>query len=103
MNFQNDHYLVGISDCKVVAKIQGKEVFGVTDATMISFRDTENLDLLEKQNLEKSLLEVRRWLSTNFYFSRDYNLTTALHEQRKASPSLAEMWMRADKRFFWNR
>jgi hypothetical protein len=39
------------------------------------------MDQLERQNVEKSLLEVKKWLNTNFYFSKKYNITVSIKDQ----------------------
>lgn len=71
------HFLVVITECKLVARILGSEVYGVTDVTFLPFASLDGMDLESRQNVEKATIEFRKWLAGNaFYFSNTYDITT---------------------------
>jgi hypothetical protein len=71
------HFLVVITECKLVARINGSEVYGVTDVSFLPFVSLDGIDLETRQNIEKATIEYRKWLAGNaFYFSNTYDITT---------------------------
>jgi hypothetical protein len=115
-------YLVAITERKKVGKIDKSEVFCIAEAAFLPFsnRIIDITDPLEKQNIEKSHVEIRKWLASNsFFYSHDYNITCRashnttyrfIHQQsltlvraQHASSTNGSIWASADIRFFWNR
>jgi hypothetical protein len=92
-----------------VGKINEADVYVVTDTAFLPFAYTELLDPLQKQNLERSYAEIRKWLNSNsFYFSFHYDITSSVQKQKylaekQSDPKQEERWATADIRFFWNR
>lgn len=88
-------YLVLVSGCVSIGKIQNSEIFRVTDTIFISLRHNQS-------DLER-IQEIRRVLSSgNFYFSWSPNssqtpIDLSLCSQRTTRTD------KTDNRFFWNR
>lgn len=95
-----------VTDCKSVGNINGSEIYSVTDTAFLPLWNTEFQDALEKQNLEKSYADLKKWInSSSFYFSYDYDITNSFQTQQtntSKSPG-GPVWFNVDTRFFWNR
>lgn len=99
-------YLVVITGRRAVGKIEGKEIWKVTNTKLIPFHAESKLsawqleDELRYRKMIESVLAI-----DGFYFSYHYDLTHTLqriHElpsDQRSTP----LWTRVDSRFWWNR
>jgi hypothetical protein len=96
-------FLIVITECKVVAKLMGSEVYCLTDAAFLPFMNIEGMDPLERQALDSSTKEFRKWLNSDaFYFSFSYDITIRAQEVPESNKQTPHHTT-TDLRFFWNR
>lgn len=96
---------MAVSECKEVARIDDSPIYCILDTAFISFANTSWLDLQQRQTLEKSYAELRKWLgSQTFYFSHDIDVTKRFSSKpTKRTATSAPLWTTVDPHFFWNR
>jgi len=108
-------YLCVATDCRIVGKINQHEILCISETAFLPFgnryynlRTNDINEFTEKQNMEKSHTEIRKWLNSNsFYYSHTYNLTVRAQEQyyqkTKSGAQEGHLLSQVDIRFFWNR
>ena len=99
-------YLVVISEREYVGKVRDQAVYKIMRTNILSFApDLEHVAPVLRKQEKKFIVMLQTVLQTPFhYFSYSYDLTQSVQRIQSQSEEEAAkpMWLRADKRFFWN-
>ena len=100
------NYLIVITGREKVCSISGKDIYKVTETTVVQIPvDLLNLTEDEKR-IEREYVELlENFLDTSqFYFSLTYDITQSAERisQFSSSEKTLPSWKRVDSRFFWN-
>jgi hypothetical protein len=97
-------YLLVITGRECVGTIRGHDVFRITSYKIIPFAEDVVLSAQQLSDEKKYIQMLEHILSLPyFYFSYSFDLTNSWQRQSEATHLLQQpLWVRADKRFFWN-
>ncbi|KAH3676140.1 hypothetical protein WICMUC_002162 [Wickerhamomyces mucosus] len=113
LNFKRHVFFCIITDQKLIGSPRPSEdIYKIKDVEFYCLNSTEfdNITIgrfrskssTEKYDLEHPCSKIRKFLTSGFYYSRDFDLTCHVQERSLQIRDYQQMFNNYDKRFLWN-